>query len=458
MTDEILAKSTNADGSRPLTLREHIDDLLGIWAHLQIALPQSPQLAELPVFWGLLRTSIVFHDAGKGHTEFQKILKGDRITKWEGQRHELFSLPFLQMLKLSKPHMELVERVIAGHHRTYEWLNEHCSDNYSCEEDFKEEFDKVKADLVKKLITSYGFQAGNVSSKRPNQLFSVYYRERMSASIPQLHQLLLLTGAFKHCDHLASAFVKQDDLRVLNLQHFGFLDEKISKPYQHQSYAANTYSSAILTAPTGSGKTETALLWLRKHWKEDKRGLVYYVLPFTASINAMWQRLGSEEKGFGDPQLTGMVHGNLSAILYRHLLEEGGDSSLIREKIKKLREQFRTMMVPVRVVTPFQLLRHIFGLKGFEKGIYEWTGGYFIFDEIHAYEPATFAQIVVLLEYAVRVCGVRVFVMTATLPTFLKTLIEECIGKVCLINASEKLYRQFIRHQVQVLEGQIIDN
>ena len=34
----------------------------------------------------------------------------------------------------------------------------------------------------------------------------------------------------------------------------------------------------------------------------------------------------------------------------------------------------------MKIVTPFQLLKYLFGLKGFEKGMSEWSGGYFIFD------------------------------------------------------------------------------
>lgn len=50
-------------------------------------------------------------------------------------------------------------------------------------------------------------------------------------------------------------------------------------------------------------------------------------------------------------------------------------------------------------MTPFQLLKHLFGLKSFEKGMFEWSGCYLIFDEIHAYDPRIFAQIIVLLKF-----------------------------------------------------------
>ncbi|MBK6934594.1 MAG: hypothetical protein IPH17_05910 [Bacteroidales bacterium] len=72
----------------------------------------------------------------------------------------------------------------------------------------------------------------------------------------------------------------------------------------------------------------------------------------------------------------------------------------------------------MKVATPFQLLKSIFGLKGFEKGIFEMSGGYFIFDEIHAYDPEVIAQIKVLLEFAINHLNVKVCLMTTTLLLF----------------------------------------
>src|SRR5439155_1766691 len=61
-----------------------------------------------------------------------------------------------------------------------------------------------------------------------------------------------------------------------------------SRPFQKRTGAIS--ESAILHAPTGSGKTEAALLWAQKN--QVANGRLFYVLPYTASINAMYQRLG----------------------------------------------------------------------------------------------------------------------------------------------------------------------
>ena len=122
---QVLAKSTNEDGSRPLTLREHVDDLLNIYEHLKMGFPQAPHWASEPDFWEIMHVAIVFHDLGKAHIDFQKILL-KKSNRWKGQRHELFSLPFLQVLDKKKKKMQLVERVVAGHHWTFERLKKHC--------------------------------------------------------------------------------------------------------------------------------------------------------------------------------------------------------------------------------------------------------------------------------------------------------------------------------------------
>jgi CRISPR-associated endonuclease/helicase Cas3 len=450
----ILAKSTNENGSRPLTLVEHIDDLLEICEHLKRAFPQTPFLTSEPIFWKIMYAAIVFHDLGKAHLHFQKVLLS-KPNQWEFQRHELFSLPFLPMINFSVEHMELIERVVAGHHWTFERLRKHCRDQYADEDDYAEEFKKVNEDEVLTLLSKYGFTEKKLSIRRPNHIFATYWRERTDRKVSQAQLLLVLTGAFKHCDHLASAFVRKNDFSIIEAAQFSFLKLKVPNPYTHQELASKTSNHAILTAPTGTGKTETALFWLQKQIEERGTGAIFYILPFTASINAMWRRLREDKMGFGEHNV-GMLHGNLDAILYQ-FYEENGDSIDISLKIKEVKKQFQQHLMPLRVVTPFQLLKHLFGLKGFEKGIFEWTGSYFVFDEIHAYEPGTLAQILVLLKYAVHECGARVFIMTATLPTFVKDIIAETLGNPAEISATAELYAKFKRHRVKILDGQLPD-
>jgi CRISPR-associated endonuclease/helicase Cas3 len=81
------------------------------------------------------------------------------------------------------------------------------------------------------------------------------------------------------------------------------------------------------------------------------------------------------------------------------------------------------------------------------------SGGYFIFDEIHAYDPEVTAQIKVLIEFATHFLNVKVCLMTATLPTFLKKEFTDAIGEYTEITADTELYQSFIRHRIKVAAG-----
>lgn len=273
---------------------------------------------------------------------------------------------------------------------------------------------------------------------------------------------LLLFGALKHCDHLGSA--RLESIEKIDDGDFSFLDKKrqnlLSKGldyYKHQLKSENTVGNVILTAPTGSGKTESSMLWLKKQMKESGQGRCFYILPFTASINAMFERLSNEQEGFGKKKV-GMLHGKLNDYLYDYLDNAQYEVGFRRETINSIKEKFKTLYTPLKVVTPFQLLKHLFGLRGFEQGIFEWVGGYFIFDEIHAYSPDVFAQIIVLLEYVTKHIQTKVMIMTATLPSFIKKELEKAIGHFVEIKADQQLYESFDRHRIELVDGLLSSN
>lgn len=467
----LLAKSEprNKEATFPVTLEEHIDDGLNVIIALKQSFPSAPKIAGIDNFWKLLRLCVIFHDLGKAHLEFQKILRGIKQNEWCRQRHELFSLPFLEALKVNAQEKQWMRLVVAGHHRDFEVLwNKYISENYKEADDlddfsafnedtsFDAEFELVNQKAVRQLLKSaYQISIDEVAPIAPNNLILNYLDNRYTTANADYSTLFLMFGAFKHCDHLSSAFISQ--LENLEQTNFDFLHNRSYDLYEHQKKAYQILGNLILTAPTGSGKTETALLWLQNQLKHSGQGRVFYILPFTASINAMFERLEDDKDGFGKGKV-GMLHGKLSAYLYDYFEDYQYGDFERKEKIKSIKAKFKTLETPLKILTPFQLLKHLFGLKGFEKGIFEFTGGYFIFDEIHAYNASVFAQIIVLLEYVTKHLGAKVLVMTATFPSFMKALLKEAIGGSLEIKASDKLYTDFVRHRVTIKEGLLIDN
>jgi CRISPR-associated endonuclease/helicase Cas3 len=466
---ELLAKS-----EPKRSLKEHTEDCLLIFDKLKRSFPNVEEIAKDNRFWVLLRLAVTCHDLGKAHRDFQKVLIG-KPKDWDFQRHELFSLPFVEALDLEEDELFLVRLIVAGHHKSFDLLRNKYVERYESDEldeltddltdrSFKTAFKHVDTDGAIQIAKELGVLFPNlIKPKQPLLLLKEFNRKKKE--LAQNFKLMLLFGAMKQCDHMGSAMI--EELVNLDLIRFNFLQkqrqeliDKNADFYSHQIKASQIVGNSILTAPTGTGKTETAMLWLEKQIKERGLGCAFYILPFTASINAMWRRLGDNEKGLGKDGV-GMLHGNLNAVLYQQFVEELGSVEGVSDQIKNLKKTFKTLQTPLKVVTPFQLLKHIFGLKGFEKGIFEWTGGYFIFDEIHAYDPSVLAQIIVLLEFAVNKCGVRVFIMTATLPTFLKERLKETLkfnGSLPYdFEADDDLYEKLKRHKIKVLDGEIFD-
>lgn len=472
--ETIWAKSEPA-----LSLKTHIDDCLLIFRFLKECFPKAGTIQYKNLnFWDTLYKAIVFHDLGKAHKEFQKVLK-KLPNNWYGQRHELFSLPFVEALQVETELKALLRLAIAGHHKDFEQLHHkflsayrrNDKSDFDFEEedklDFEKEFGKVDVAEIRKLLREQ-FQTDltTVSCAHPDKAVIPYLNKaklgRISIDSEDYLYFLVLFGALKHCDHMGSARIS--NIEKVERQNFKFLDKKrqglITSEldfYRHQLKCEQTVGNVILTAPTGSGKTEAAMLWLRTQMKQSGQGRCFYVLPFTASINAMYERLSNDENGLGKEKV-GMLHGKLSDYLYDYFDDAQYEKELKKERIEEIREKFRTIYTPLKVVTPFQLLKHLFGLKGFEQGIFEWAGASFIFDEIHAYRPDALAQIKVLLEYSVNHLQVKVMIMTATLPSFLKAEIGNALSKFSEIKADEELYDSFDRHKIVLKEGLLANN
>lgn len=452
ITQEVLAKS-----GPPKSLKQHIDECLNVYNSLRKAFGRLP-IDNPDRFWELIRLGIIFHDLGKSHSEFQKMLSGKRAN-WYHQRHELFSTPFIDSLDLPEEDRLLLKLIVAGHHKDFNFLFDHIQKGYKTGEDifsfgedgkldWNEETQKLNDRFIRSFLKGYDVSLKPSSLALPMQLIKDYTRNPVNSTSINFKELLLAAGALKQCDHSASAGVFK--VNILEDKHFNFLYESKWTPYFHQKKASEINGNIVLTAPTGSGKTEASLMWLHKQIKENGQGRTFYILPFTASINAMFERL--DEKMQGNNEIVGVIHGKLSGFIESRFGDE--NYSWQNEKLKQeLKESFRALVPPLKVATPFQLLKSIFGLKGFEKGIFEMSGGYFIFDEIHAYDPEVTAQIKVLIEFATKFLNVKVCLMTATLPTFLKKEFADAIGEYSEISADGELYQSFIRHRIKVADG-----
>ncbi|HEU19092.1 MAG TPA: CRISPR-associated helicase Cas3', partial [Deltaproteobacteria bacterium] len=478
----ILAKS---DGT---TLKDHIRDCLRIVDNLHQSLPELSSASGMVRFWEQLFYSVCFHDLGKVHKEFQKVLKGQR-DEWTHQRHEVYSVAYVDKLKIDIRERDIIRKVILAHHKTFEELRQ----RYKNSDEIKNDLELIyserayhpedfHANLMRCFPSSdlreiFTF-LGQLAHSRgiPLDLKGILYKDiihpveelvfNRSAESEKESSFwgeMLLWGALKICDHYASAGIRE--IYRLKEEHFSFLT-KMQKELQqkgdgfhtHQKLCFEKDGNTILIAPTGSGKTEAAIGWLRRQHRKAE-GRIYYVLPYTASINAMHQRLVYSMEGDISPigsTAVGVQHGKLSQYL-QHLWEDEHVYMLSDDRREQLLRQYRSMILPVKVVTPFQLLKYLYGVKGYEMGYAELAGAKIILDEIHAYDVLTFAQLLVMFEYLSKYLKVNFLVMSATIPSFMLNYLKSTLNVSGVIRADRALCDSLKRHRVEVCDGSVFD-
>ncbi len=490
--EHVWAKSPQKEAEQGESLAQHTWEVLARLADLVRLRPGLPDLCGGPRLWHLLFWVVFIHDWGKVARGFQARLRGG--PRWN-HRHEVLSLAFLNWLTAGFEEEEAtwVAAAIASHHRDASelWFSYDPTYQYEPSEDpvytLIKELEEVTVrglwhwlhEAAANWVQTLGLDESGVSvpscppedeavSKVMTQGWESIYRwlRRYRRLVRDLEDLnpgeekaltistLLLRGYLIQADHVASAHagpLPRPAFSMDGILHATGLPRE--SLYNHQRLASQTEGSALLVAPTGSGKTEAALLWAgRQAELEGQLPRLFYTLPYQASMNAMYDRL---KKLFSDKQV-GLLHGRSTLALYRRFMEQEYTPEEAAQQARWGRNLAALPYYPVRVFSPYQMLKATYQLKGYEAMLADYALGAFIFDEIHAYEASRLALILETVRYLRERFGARFFVMSATFPGPIRCCLEEAVGKLTSITASPDLFQKFARHQVHLLEGDLL--
>lgn len=419
----ILAKSVQQDGQ---TLLQHLSDVSNAISIIARYVGKDVTLA---------RKGAILHDIGKASPLFQQTLVADFDRRTLPPnfifRHEIASLFFLSLLRdEEKP--AVIEMIVAHHKSLEDAKGRGFLDLYDNMEDcFASHslgFEIWSANALC-ILEDLGIPTHLISIEeaKANYEEAIDYCERIEVGVSDWKGILMAA------DHLASAM---EDEPIENILSKLFIVPDLSfYNRQHPLYPLSNISVSdnrphtLVTAPTGAGKTDFLL--------RRCKGRVFYILPFQASINAMYDRIRQDLSD--TDAVVSLLHS--TSILK---LKDGDFEEAILQ---------RHLGASVKVLTPHQLTGLVFGIKGYEALKIDLQGCDVILDEIHTYSDTMQSIVLRIVEILSRI-GCRLHIGSATMPTSLYQQILQILGgenNVYEVKLDAEVLQSFNRHIVHIV-------
>lgn len=249
------------------------------------------------------------------------------------------------------------------------------------------------------------------------KLFEIPDKEDLNRA-EDVYEFFVFLGCLRRCDYSASGNVEIEGKGVPSLEEnvYKELMQKIKKwirkeeIWQEKVLKEKDSSNLVLIAPTGSGKTEFALLWARNRGKK-----LVYTLPLRVALNDLHSRFG--ERYFSESAL-GILH-STSFIEYLKKTLHSEDTTIEDKVISS-----RLFSYPVLLTTPDQVLLSSLKYYGFDKVLSIYPLSAIVIDEIQAYKPEMIAVIIKTLEMIKELQG-DILIITATFPPYLESYLHD---------------------------------
>ena len=383
----------------------------------------------------LITEACIFHDFAKVNPLFQQRLEsGKKMDENKEIGHNILSFYMAKnyLGEYSKEDRNIILYAILNHHNYV--------DNF---ETVDKKQNLISANL--KSISAEVFKDDEIDFFKNIGLRELAVIRKLRTNPSK--KSILVKGFLHKCDYSASAHSKIDMPNIhLESRLEKLKDEFIGKGFsdgwnEMQRFAKdNADSNLILIGSTGLGKTEASLLWIG-----NNKG--FYVLPLKTAINAMYRRIRNTLYKDDYAENLGLLHGELENIY----LEDESHATLSSETEESMKfwEYYgltRAMSLPLTICTPDQVFRFAFKYCSYELQLATYSYSKMVIDEIQAYSPDILATLIYALQL-IDMVGGKFAITTATLPPFIKDLLQEGIDKKIEYKEDTFLNNK-IRHRV----------
>lgn len=388
------------------TIREHTDKLLENLRLFKLLYErQVNKLIQMDIerFWELLRIVCEYHDYGKANIAFQnkrlKEMNMPEVGIWTYDEvpHAYISPAFLDYKLFNSEEEEiLVYQVIAYHHERKT-------------EPSITDIQRV-VDHINSNINYYNKELNtNFTKLKTLYVNDIMFKKRIKEGDSIYNDYVLMKGLLHRLDHSSSAHIAIEDQTLKSTSEITndfFKVKNLIKNDAQLFCESNSDENIVLIASTGSGKTESALLYANN----DK---TFITLPLRVSINALYDRA---------------IKMNLDSVSLMHSSSKEHLQSKGVVDFMNIVNESRLLSRKLNFSTIDQIFKFPFKYRGYEKIYATLAYSKVVIDEIQAYSPQMTAVILKGLEMIHEIGG-KFMIMTATLPSIYKDyLIAKGIG------------------------------
>lgn len=235
-------------------------------------------------------------------------------------------------------------------------------------------------------------------------------KKEWAKKVIERYKIAGVRAVLRLADTRASRAESGELVPIIEPFKYNFIHQEKNAVQEIAERVASKQMISILRAPTGSGKTDAALLWAKRQIENGHADRLVIAMPTRFTSNALAM---SVEKNIS---ATGLYH---SSAWYNRY---GDIPNAEKSNARELHKLAQFLATPVTVCTIDHLLMCLTGTKeDHHTTFFFLANSAVVFDEADFYDPFIQANLLVLLE-TLKILGVPVLIMSATIPDSLRLL------------------------------------